>query len=216
MSTDPFEKLKLLQAFLKFLNLSRLLYLTWFLLICVAAISFWENRAFIYGQVRPGKITVDKIPVIVSPSTEAIIKSTVFNSTLISAIAVVSVNFEQNTRQLVYFLTDDLIFENSYKKFITDNLNKSVPLFNADPENNRRLIALINGEFVCSPFTATTTYRFAPDVDIQTVCSVGVPPYFGKFRGTVMVYLKTTPSSEELAQVRVTLRDLSNMLELKS
>jgi hypothetical protein len=88
-----------------------------------------------------------------------------------------------------------------------------LPLFNDSPENNKKIVSLINGEFICSKFNTTLTYKYAPDANVDTVCSFAVPPYYGQFRGWILVYLKNAPDSADLDEVKIIVRELSYKLD---
>ena len=50
-------------------------------------------------------------------------------------------------------------------------------------------------------------------VNVKYVCSVGIPPEYGRFRGIVMVYLSVVPNDVEEHPVRIMLRELSMKLD---
>ena len=76
------------------------------------------------------------------------------------------------------------------------------------------MIDLINGEFVCSPFTDTIGSKIIPELakHIHTVCANGIPPYYGKFLGIVSIYTKRAPLPEEQDQIRSIAKNLSSMI----
>jgi hypothetical protein len=91
------------------------------------------------------------------------------------------------------------------------SVSAELPLFNDDTINNARMVDLINGEFVCHPYANSidaivnpATIPFA-----HTVCSNGIPPFYGMFSGTVNIITVKAPSPAETSQIREVIRNLA-------
>jgi hypothetical protein len=141
------------------------------------------------------------------------IERIVRKSDLVVGIGLVSVNFQQNSRRIIYFNSDNAEFVRLHDEYVRTHISVDQPLFNDDQDNNKRIIKLINGDVICTKYTTTLTYKYAPNVGIDTTCIYGVPPYYGQFRGFIVVYLQTEPTSLEFDQVKILLRDLSTRLD---
>ncbi len=44
---------------------------------------------------------------------------------------------------------------------------------------------------------------------VATVCSISIPPFYGRFSGYLNIYLTKKPSPDELTLIRQVARDLS-------
>jgi hypothetical protein len=137
------------------------------------------------------------------------IDSAVGRSELIVGIQITFVDFQRNVRVVAYSNIDNPQLKELYNKFSINSIS-DVPLFNEDEKNNRRLVELINGEFVCYPFKDTLAGKLVPEAErhISVLCANGIPPRYSKFTGIVSIYLSREPTIEELDQVRT----LSKML----
>lgn len=206
-----------LQVFQKFLN-----QLTWVKLTQLAALVFilgivyavYLAREPISDALSQTKIsntapTVTKL----SKKTGDKLAAAVDRYENIVAIQVVIVDFQKNTRRIVYTYSDDKNLNDLYNAagVVGDTI---LPLFNGDSSNNQRLVELINGEFICTPFADTTGFKILPAAGkfIATSCSAGIPPYYGQFIGAVTVYLKHSPKPEELDQLRIMVKSMSSMI----
>jgi hypothetical protein len=204
-------KLAAIQKFLKVLTWTKIAQTMAFLFVLGLAWSAYETRQSIYNFASQSKIaTRTSIPVKLSKKTTDSIIATVDKSDLIVAMQVTIVDFQKNTRTMVFTYTDDENIRLLWAAFEEKGLNE-LPLFNTDLVNNQRMVDLINGEFICNPFTTTIGYKISPFADkyISTVCANGIPPFYGKFTGIVSVYTKRTPTPEEVDQIRTLTKSLS-------
>lgn len=201
--------------FFKALTWKRVLQLFVVVLIGGAAVIFWINREYISGKIKPATFSLEKPPLVVSDKTKAAIDDTLKRiGYIVNTIAVVSVNMEQNTRRVVYFVTNDIEIERQNDEFVRTHATTDVPLFKVDdPENNKRIIGLINGEIVCAEWKFAAAAQYLKNVNVKYTCSVGIPPYYGKFRGTILMFLKAIPDAEETSRLRIVMRELSDKLD---
>lgn len=198
------ENISVVQKFLNILTWKKILQLfVFFFLIGTVWISF-ENRMVIYDSLgfekwaknpnhnlKLSKISVSEIDAIV------------IKSELIIGVQIAVVDFNNNTRLVVYSTMDDENLKRSYDNFM-DNSVGNIPLFNSDTTNNVRISQLINGEFICNNFKETIEYKISPSAEssVNTICSNGIPPYYGKFAGIITLYLKRAPTKEDVDQLR--------------
>jgi len=196
--------------------------LTWkkiaqvFVFVIVVSLTWaaYETRDAIYKYIISGK-TDKSATVIHALSTKTIkeIDQLVNRSGLIIGIQVSVVDFQRNVRYIIYVHTDVAELRELTAKSIHDSTIE-LPLFSNNAVNNRRLVDLINGEFTCNKYTDTMGPVLIPNSEkyVDTICSNGIPPFYGKFIGIVSVYTSKSPTDEETAQIRALLKNLSNAI----
>jgi hypothetical protein len=128
----------------------------------------------------------------------------------VSGIQIVNVDFRKNTRSTAYFHYVSKVLKEDSERYISNKL-VDTPLFNDSEINNQRLINLINGEFVCTDFDNTMAATIFPNAsrDVEIVCSVSIPPYYGRFSGYMNVYLSRQPTPTDLIYIKQLSRDIS-------
>lgn len=182
-------------------------------------ISFWfayHFRENMYASLKMNTLTETDYVIVIelTPETKIKITETVTRfPNMVAGIQIVNINFRKNTRTASYsFISDPVL-----KKSIEDFQNNSIadtPIFNDNETNNRRVIALVNGEFICTPFKDTiaiTTYSGSVN-NISHICSVSIPPHYGKFSGYLNIYVTHKPNSIELEMLRQLATELSNQI----
>jgi hypothetical protein len=207
------EKLASIQKFLDILTWTKISQLVVFLIIVALSWAAYESRQPIYNYVTKTKLANSSPPVKLSKSTKDEIVNSVEKSQLIIGIQVTVVDFPKNSREVIFTTTDSPDLRSIYDNFEKSNIFE-FPLFNADVANNKRLVSLINGEFVCSPFEETLGFRILPEAGkhVRYVCAVGIPPFYGKFSGIVSIYLNRQPTSEEVDQIRNLSKNISSLI----
>lgn len=170
------------------------------------SVAVFENRNAVYNFASPLWVKAD-IPLHnkrLSAGTISQIDAIVRKSDLIVGIQVVLVDFQRNTRTVVYTSIDDLGLKNIYMNFEKARTPVEIPLFTADIINNKRMVDLVNGEFICNDYKETIAAMIVPESIkyISTVCAGPVPPYYGRFSGILSVYLNREPTKIEIDQVR--------------
>lgn len=208
------SKLTLLQKLLVILSWKKLAQFTVFLLMVFLAWLTYETRDKVYEVLTQPKIQNRSILVTkISKPVQDQIEAAVIKSDLINAIQITMVDFQKNSRTVIYTTIDNPELEKAYKKF-ADLGFVELPLFNSDLINNKRMVDLINGEFICNPYVDTIGARIVPESTkfISTVCANGIPPYYGKFTGIVSIYTKRPPTPEEIDQLRTLAKTLSTTI----
>jgi hypothetical protein len=201
--SDFEDKLKQTQSFLSSLSLKKIALLTTFLFVVGFAYASYDNRDSVYnffGQLRSYKSPVVRK---LSKTTTDQIDAVVSQSELIVGIQITLVDFQRNTRIITYSRIDDPGLNDSYSKFLV-HAPMELPLFNDDLINNRRLVELVNGEFICNPYKETIAAALAPESTnyVQTLCANSIPPFYGRFSGIIGVYLKKEPTNLEKDEIR--------------
>jgi len=207
------DKLKSLGQFLSTLTWEKIAQLIALVIIIVVTWTMYKMSDRLIEYVRQDKIE-NRAPSMRSLSTSTIndINRTASKSGIMAGVAVSVVNFQKNTGYLIYI--------NGYtrelkEEFSRHNLNSvELPAFTQNAMQNRRLIDLINGEFTCYDFSTTLLATQMPLLQdkISYACSSSIPPYYGKFVGTVTIFLKRVPTAEEIDQLRVMSNILSEII----
>lgn len=204
-------------SFLRELSWRRIAYLIVILLLAAVSVIFWINREYIAGSLRPQMMSTEVPPLSVTDAGKEEIRL-VLNRLpyIVNAISVVRADMGQNTRRVIYFASNDSEIQRQNDEFMRMHFTPDIPLFNEDEENNKRLIRLINGETVCVEFSKSNAAKYMHGIDVKYTCATGIPPYYGKFRGTVLAFIRIIPDAEEQARIRILLRDLSDKLDQPS
>jgi hypothetical protein len=132
------------------------------------------------------------------------------NSNII-AIQVVKIDLTTNTRTLVYMYLKEAYLKNIYNSWLSTRLSPDYPVFTRDTPDNKRLVRLINHEFVCSPYSETLTYRLYPETGkyVSTMCAMSIPPSYGKFVGVIGVMLRNPITDSEKSVLDASLKRLT-------
>lgn len=208
------EKLHTLQEFLQKLTWGKIAQLVILFFVISSAWIIYESRnditTFIQNKTHPDRYT--PLTKRLSKATTNDLDNIVTKISIISAIDISFMDFKTNTRYVVYLATDNKSLKDIYNKY--DLTNLAQPLFTNNDEYNRRIINLINGEFICSVYSAKVGDVDMPESSqyISTVCSNGIPPYYGKIIGTISILLKREPTMEEIDELRVLIKNLSIMI----
>jgi len=207
---DFIEKLDAVRKFLGVISWKKIGQIATVLALVIATWVSYENREQIYRQIFQARLRVSSYPVALSKKSMMEVDKVVKQADIIIGIQITSIDFEKNTRKVVYASTDSEELKNVYSKYENTTI-PDIPLFNTDEANNKRMVELINGEFICNPFKETIAYKLAPDADklISTVCANGIPPYYGRFSGIISIYLKRPPTADEANQLRILSRELA-------
>ena len=132
------------------------------------------------------------------------------NSNII-AIQVVKIDLTTNTRTLVYMYLKEAYLKNIYNSWLSTRLSPDYPVFTRDTPDNKRLVKLINHEFVCSPYNETLTYRLYPETGkyVSTMCAMSIPPSYGKFVGVIGVMLRDPITDSEKSVLEASLKRIT-------
>ena len=206
-------KPKTIMDFLKILTWQKIIQLFLFFAILLGAWGFWENRITIYNSIKVGARVESDEPLVINISnlTKSYFDTALDKSKdLISGIQIIDVNFKKNTRVTSFFAFNDIDLKKAYEHFATNKVS-DVPLFTENEVNNQRLINLINGDFVCYDYHDTPAYKlYLPfPKNISYICSISIPPYYGRFSGYMNIYLTRKPENDDLVFIRQLARDMS-------
>ncbi len=196
------------KTILTFLNWRRLGKFAILALLSTLLVFLWLSRDSLFSA---GFNPTTTIPLLrISPGSKEVIETIVHKSDRIVAIQVITINFQKNIRVDTYSSIDDPRVESIYKE-VNNNRIVEIPLFDDSKSNNNKVLRLINGEFVCMPYSEYIAYKYAPEIEryVGHVCSIGIPPGYGNFSGILTMYLKDTPNKEDTEQIFLLSRNLS-------
>jgi hypothetical protein len=205
-------KLDNLTNLLKVLTWGKIIQATVFLLIVGISYGLWDNRTVVYNSLKVGARVESSGPVVIDlgQSTQEYIDATTKKaSSFIAGIEILSVDFKKNTRSTAYFsiVSDDL--KKMYAEYAQYRV-APVPLFTSNELRNQKVIDLINGDFSCSTVDGTSiTILSNVEKVVKNVCSISIPPYYGRFSGYMNVYLLRIPTEEDISVIRQMSRDIS-------
>ena len=210
------EKINQISRLLRILSWKKIIQITVFVAVIVIAYGLWDNRLIIYNNLRIGIAVEVDYPVVFSLSskTSTMIDNANYKTRyLIGGIHVVSVNFRKNTRSTVYFSATNEILKEAFISSLAIKISDS-PLFTDNEFNNQNIVNLINNEFDCNEMKDVNINKaLAKSVSATPyVCSISVPPYYGRFTGFMTIYLVKKPTSEDIAIVKQIARDLSLLI----
>lgn len=207
--------LNTVKQFLNTLSWKKIAQMTVFIIVITLSWLLFEARNsiinFVTQDVTHVKAVI-KIKPELSKTTKNMIDLTVDKSELIIGIIVVSVDFQKNTRQVIYVKTDEPSLMDTAMHAMQSSLE--IPLFNSDPINNKRMTDVINGEFICTKYSDTISAQIYPETkkSIETICISGIPPYYGAFNGVVGIITKRALTTDEIDQLRVISRNISSTI----
>lgn len=129
----------------------------------------------------------------------------------IVAIQIVHVDLSKNVRSLRFMYIKDSRLSAFAEEYNKGRISPFYPVFTSDNINNDRITRIINHEFVCSPYEETLSAKVVPVSTsyVKVICSIGIPPSYGRFNGIVAILLKNTPSENEIAIIRSYIKKLS-------
>jgi len=197
------DKIDTARTLINTLTWGKLLLITTFLVVVGFAYAMFDNRFAVYEFFGSARIIPPAAVINLSKDSVDIITETVDRSELIVSIQITLVDFQRNTRVINYTYIDNPLLREMYKKFM-EKAPRELPLFNTDIINNQRLVNLVNGDFICTPYKETLSAKLVPDTVpyVATLCAGPVPPLYGRFTGIISIYLKKEPTPIEIEQIR--------------
>ena len=214
--TNLVDKISDAHKFLNVLTWKKLVQLMAFVFIMGLTWATYENRTTIYGFISQKRLDTSASQTReLSKPTKIQINVVAEKSDLVAGVTVMIADFQKNQRVTVYAYVNDAHPElkKEYQDFIDSSIG-NVPLFSDNVEDNKRLVALINGEFMCNPYEGTLGQRLIPSTGqyIKYACSNGIPASYGRFTGIITLYLTRQPKPDEVEQIRITTKNLASLI----
>lgn len=203
------DKLQAFTNLLKSLSWVKIAELLVLLTVLITALVFYENRQTVYDSIGANSLSDHQPGIKISERSAAEMTDLVTRSSVILGFQVIEVNFVKNTRRTVFVNIEDAMLKKAFDVYYKTKLTDA-PAVTAIEHDNKRLVRLVNGEFVCVPYKDTIGQVLVGGGDnIGTACSYAVPPIYGKFRGYVTAFLAKGLTNPEQAQIKVVLQNLS-------
>lgn len=203
------DKINALVNLLKNLSWVKVGELTLLIVVLIAAMTFYENRQRVYESIGAGAFSYHYPQISVSEKSAAEMTEVVNRSSVILGMQVVEVNFVKNTRTTKFFVADDSQLKKNFEIYLATKVTDAPALTTLEPDNNR-LVRLVNGEFVCIPYKDTIAITIiGPADNVGMVCSMSIPPIYGKFRGYITAFIAKDLRPTELAQIRIVLQSIA-------
>jgi hypothetical protein len=153
---------------------------------------------------------------VLSAESIASIQRAVNSSPITVGAMVVEVQLQSNSRRGVYTYIKHPEVKKLYETFVRDRISPDLPFFTGEIQDER-LIRIINHEFICTPFIETLGYKYSPASEkyIKFVCTMSVPPSYGRFHGLAAIYLSNEPSDIEKDRIRIYLKEISEQISIE-
>lgn len=188
------EKLLALGQFMSKLTWRKLLQLITLILVLTSGWLIFSLNDQIIGYLKKDKIDSSSPPIVkLTPATIKEMNQMIVKSDLVAGVIVTMVDFRRNARHVIYIHGYNKELEILLQGY--DITNAELPIFTQNTDNNRHMIDLINGEFSCKEFDSMILAAYIPATNkyIDQICSSSIPPYYGKFIGTVGLLLGRHP-----------------------
>jgi len=179
------------------LSVSRLLLAFTLAILSITTIAVFENRDRIYEKVfSPGRLTNQGLEEL-SPESKARIDDLLTKYPDIALLSVLKFDFIAGTRVPIYRGYNDpdiaRVMGARIARSKPDYDPGTVQLFTADPETNREVVSVLNGEFTCaSPRENSGILLAWPEMrgKIVTSCRIPIPPAtsYGAPRGYIAIH----------------------------
>jgi hypothetical protein len=214
------KAIQLFERFLEWVSPKRIALLSLAGLTLIVSVTFFEHRTALLSWATKQESTTGRVKenfVELSPSIIENLKTIVTRSPKINLVAAVSADLQVNQRNIEFTYSDDQRIASVTQEFLKTRGPTSA-VFTANDRQNMLMVAVINGEFACYKFDDTTLLDTVPSLksDIPYACYMSIPPYYGEFRGYLVLGLKGSPSDAELGELRIESTRLSNKIYFKS
>lgn len=170
----------------------------------VAIFTLYENRQDVYQGVTTVKVVGDFPLEPPKDDGKRLIQEFVRKHPEVGMVTLIDADPVSNTRRPVYRVYNN----DKVKQIITDAIEAGQtgiqPLFNSDPKNNEQMLAIISGEFSCSPVKeGGIAYAFPQIVGtVVMTCRAPLPPAFNKATGWFSIHLIKQLTPQELDKLK--------------
>lgn len=195
--------LSLVSALVKTITFNKVLLWALAMIITVVSYTVYERRDDLFQASPFARLPGNDVGMIfnISKTTKARAKEFVESDQMIVGLTILSADLRLNSRVSLFHIGDNE-YADPVAEAALQNLS-SLPLFSKSEENNRQMIKLINGEFLCVPYATSAMALAVPNANkrVITICRASLPPYYGQFSGFVSLFLNADPDIER--QIRL-------------
>ncbi len=130
------------------------------------------------------------------------LRGLVESNSMVSMVMVEKIDLQRNRRIPKFWHLNSPIEQDRFTKMVGSRLPDAA--FDDDAQSVQQLIGILNNEFVCSRFEDTALFHFSPQLkeSMPYVCSIAVPPFYGRMLGILTFGLATRPTQSEHAAIR--------------
>ncbi len=202
--------LAVIQKFIKIITWVKIAQLTAMLSIIAIVYALFDNRMSIIKYGAQHRITNSPAITKLSKNTINELDSFVAKSNSVIGVHIALIDFQKNLKHIVYSKSTNIALDVLTNKYL-DSISSDLPLFDDNTVNNKHIIDIINGEFICYPVEDSNIIKLNSAITqyVKTVCAVGIPPYYGKFDGIIWVYINKPLSPTDYSQLQYTLKTIS-------
>ena len=197
------ELLQLVQDFTDRLTVKRILLALFVGVLATFITLVFENRDVIFHSIYTHVNNMETPRGwVISESSKQQLRGLIKDGSIINMVMVTEIDLQKNRRTAKYWeLVSEL--EPQVRKQAEALLPQ--PVFDYDANNTRQMVGVLNNEFVCSRFEETILNRHFPYMakEVPVICRIAIPPFYGRFVGTLTVGLQAPPSKEELDAIRI-------------
>lgn len=150
----------------------------------------------------------------VSQETKIDLVKFVKNQELVNFALVTQIDLKKNRRSpRFWYLESDKAEAVSKKAAIL----VPQPVFDDDGKNTSQILAVLNTDFLCTPYGDTIFARHFPELkeEMPVICRMSIPPIFGQFTGILTIGMKRVPTKDEVAAIRQLAAEMSTKIYMK-
>lgn len=163
--------------------------------IGLAGFTMFENRQQMYDRFNP-QLYAEDYP-LVPPKAEGqkIIRDFMTRNPEVALITLIDADPVRNVRFPIYRAFNNEEVERVINAAAANGQRGDGPLFNNTESNNKQIIAIMNGEFFCTPVNEGEFARLFPTLTtkIKYSCRAPLPPAFNKATGWFSMHLTGWP-----------------------
>jgi hypothetical protein len=214
---DYKKALPLIDKFLGWVSLKRVLLLGFMAVVMITTLTVFENRTQLSEGIadRGKERNLFDEPIKLSKSSEEQIKTVTKGHAEILMISVISVNMRVLQRTPVYVYSGDV----QIQKMVDNQLaarTGTIPVFTKDEKADADMVSLMNGDFSCVKYGDTVNATIFPALAgrVKQLCRIGLPPYKGNFAGYISVMLSDMTGPYKEDEIRLELTKLATDIYL--
>lgn len=133
----------------------------------------------------------------------------------ITGIQVVDVDLALNTRETIWYYSDDAALTKMFESFLNTKIGPTPWLSGTPDFISLTLSSAVNSVPLCVPIVSTPLAKRVPGIEnlVADVCVSPIPPPYASFSGYVSAWVKRTLSDEEKQQLVQQMRIFSSKLQ---
>ena len=167
-------------------------------------LTLYENRQKVYERLEPQFYAEDYALQPPGKLGEEVLRNFIAAHPEVALITLIDADPVRNIRTPVHRIFNNTQLEQVIKGAEQSGRSGAGPLFSADAENNKQMIAVMNGEFYCAPVSEGAFANLFPEVSkiVKYSCRIPLPPAFGKATGWFSMHLTDWPPPRGLDNLK--------------